>query len=191
MSLTFISSNSLTFDSWSVWNGTNMHIHTTWPKGCGYKHLNNRFGKALWNLMLQDTMTRFHLCGRPFSVLHDNVPVHKDSFIKKRFSEFDVKNLTGIHNALPINTFGMDWNSDCEPDLITQNWCLALTDGRVWMRANTLGHDKISSGKSSQKSGRTLKGLFELLEIKYQINTTHMILVLTGSINNSFSIHKE
>lgn len=81
--------------------------------------------------MLQDTMTRFHLCGRPFSVLHDNVPAHKARPIKKRLSEFDVKNLTGIHNAPQINTFVMEWNSDCEPDLITQNWCLALTDGHV------------------------------------------------------------
>ena len=36
------------------------------------------------------------------------------------------KNLTGLHRALtstPLNTFGMNWNADCEPGLITQHQC--------------------------------------------------------------------
>ena len=36
------------------------------------------------------------------------------------------KNLTGLHRALnstPSNTFGMNWNSDCEPGLIAQHQC--------------------------------------------------------------------
>ena len=34
------------------------------------------------------------------------------------------KNLPGLHRALsstPSNTFGMNWNADCEPDLIAQH----------------------------------------------------------------------
>ena len=37
------------------------------------------------------------------------------------------KNLTGLRRALtstPSNTFGMNWNADCEPDLIAQHQCL-------------------------------------------------------------------
>ena len=36
------------------------------------------------------------------------------------------KNLIGLHRALtstPSNTFGMNWNADCEPDLIAQHQC--------------------------------------------------------------------
>jgi hypothetical protein len=34
------------------------------------------------------------------------------------------KNLTGLHRALtstPSNTFGINWNTDCEPGLIAQH----------------------------------------------------------------------
>jgi hypothetical protein len=34
------------------------------------------------------------------------------------------KNLTGLHRALtstPVNTFGINWNADCEPGLIAQH----------------------------------------------------------------------
>ena len=36
------------------------------------------------------------------------------------------KNLTGLHRTLtstPSNTFGMNWNADCEPGLIPQHQC--------------------------------------------------------------------
>jgi hypothetical protein len=36
------------------------------------------------------------------------------------------KNLTGLHRVLtstPLNTFGMNWNADCEPGPITQHQC--------------------------------------------------------------------
>ena len=36
------------------------------------------------------------------------------------------KNLTGLHTALtstPLNTFGRNWNTNCEPGLITQHQC--------------------------------------------------------------------
>ena len=36
-------------------------------------------------------------------------------------------NLIGLHRALtstPSNTFGMNWNADCEPGLIAQHQCL-------------------------------------------------------------------
>ena len=35
-------------------------------------------------------------------------------------------NLTGLHRALPStpsNTFGINWNADCEPGLIAQHQC--------------------------------------------------------------------
>ena len=39
------------------------------------------------------------------------------------------KNLTGLHRALtstPFNTFGLNWNADCEPGLIAQNHSCSL-----------------------------------------------------------------
>jgi hypothetical protein len=36
------------------------------------------------------------------------------------------KNLTGLPSTLnssPSNTFGMNWNADCEPGLIAQHQC--------------------------------------------------------------------
>jgi hypothetical protein len=53
----------------------------------------------------------------------DNFPVHK----VKWFPKIGVVNLNGLHRALTStssNTFGMNWNADCEPGLIAQHQCL-------------------------------------------------------------------
>ena len=65
----------------------------------------------------------------PFLFQHDNAPVHKAKSIQKWFVEIGVEELDwpSPNRALtstPSNTFGMNWNADCEPDLITQHQCL-------------------------------------------------------------------
>ncbi|KAK6304388.1 hypothetical protein J4Q44_G00249740 [Coregonus suidteri] len=57
---------------------------------------------------------------------HDNAPVHKAGSIQKWFVEIGVEELDGLHRALtstPSNTFGINWNADYEPGLITQHQC--------------------------------------------------------------------
>ena len=63
---------------------------------------------------------------------------------------------SGLHRALtstPLNTFGMNWNVDCKPGLLTQYQCLT---SRILFRLNAhkfrLTHTK-SCGKPSHKSG--------------------------------------
>ncbi|CDQ61471.1 unnamed protein product [Oncorhynchus mykiss] len=51
---------------------------------------------------------------------HDNVPVHK---ARNGLSKSVWKNLTAL-TSTPLNTFGMSWNTNCEPDLIAQHHCL-------------------------------------------------------------------
>ena len=56
----------------------------------------------------------------PFLLQHDNAHVHKARSIQKWFVEISVEKLDGLHRALtstPSNTFGMNWNADCEPDI--------------------------------------------------------------------------
>ena len=56
----------------------------------------------------------------PFLFQRDNVLVHKGPY-RSGLSRSVWKNLTGLHRALtssPLNTFGMNWNADCEPGLI-------------------------------------------------------------------------
>ena len=65
------------------------------------------------------------------------------------------KNLTGLHRALtssPLNTFGMNWNANCEPCLIAQHQSptsLML----FWLNGSKSPNVPTSSGKPSQKSG--------------------------------------
>ena len=63
----------------------------------------------------------------PFLIQHGNSPVYKARSIQKYLLRSVRKNLTGLHRALtstPSNTFGMNWNADCEPDLIAQHQSL-------------------------------------------------------------------
>ena len=87
-------------------------------------------------LTLQHTMTFsmilcFQLCGNSlgkalscFSMTMP--PCTKRGPHRNGLSRLVWKNLIGLHRAListPLNTFGMNWNADCEPDLIAQNQC--------------------------------------------------------------------
>ena len=61
-----------------------------------------------------------------FLFQHDNDPMHKAVLYRNGLSRSVWKNLTGLHRALtstPSDTFGMNWNADCEPDLIAQHQC--------------------------------------------------------------------
>ena len=70
-----------------------------------------------------------------FLFQHDNAPVHKAKSIHKWFVEICVwMNLTGLHRALtstPSNTFGMNWNANCETALIAHHQCPDLTNALV------------------------------------------------------------
>ena len=62
----------------------------------------------------------------PFLFQHDNVPMHKARSIQKWFVEIGVEELDWHAQSListPSNTFGMNWNVDCEPCLIAQHQC--------------------------------------------------------------------
>jgi hypothetical protein len=62
----------------------------------------------------------------PFLFQHNNAPMHKTRFIQNGLSESVSKNLTGLHRTLsstPSNTFGMNWNADCEPGVIAKHQC--------------------------------------------------------------------
>ena len=66
------------------------------------------------------------------------------------------ENLAGLHRALtstPSNTFGMNWNADCEPGLITQHQCptsLML----LWLNGSKSPQQCSNiAGEPSQKSG--------------------------------------
>ena len=58
----------------------------------------------------------------PFLFQHDEAPMSKVRSIQQWFVEIGVEELDCPHRALtstPLNIFGMNWNTDCEPDLIT------------------------------------------------------------------------
>jgi hypothetical protein len=65
------------------------------------------------------------------------------------------KNLTGLDRDLtstPSDTFGINWNADCEPGLITQHQCptsLML----LWLNGSPCSNVPTSCGKPSQQSG--------------------------------------
>ena len=61
----------------------------------------------------------------PFLFQHENATVHKARSINGS-SRSVWKNLTGLHRTLTStssNTFGMNWNADCESVLIAQHQC--------------------------------------------------------------------
>jgi hypothetical protein len=69
-----------------------------------------------------------------------------------------LNNLIGLHRALtstPSNTFGMDWNFDCEPGLTS---VLDLTNGGALVEASPHSNVTTSSWKPSQKSGGCYSG---------------------------------
>ena len=92
----------------------------------------------LWEmLMLQHTMTFqmilcFQLCGnilgKALSCFSMTMPpCSKRGPYRNGLWRTVWKNLTGLHRALtstPLNTFGMNWNTDCEPGLIAKHQCL-------------------------------------------------------------------
>jgi hypothetical protein len=88
----------------------------------------------------------------PFLFQHYNAPVHKARSIQKWW-----KNLTGLHRALnstPSNTFGMNWNADCQQGLITSTSGPDLTNAVVDELKQFPAAMFQSSGKPSQKSGQ-------------------------------------
>ncbi|CDR00764.1 unnamed protein product [Oncorhynchus mykiss] len=111
----------------------------------------------------------------PFLFQHGRAPVHK---ARNGLSRLLWKNLTGLHRALtstPSNTFGMNWNADCDPGLIAQHQC--PTSLILWLNGSSpfsqqqqcpsssnvpaamsqqqcpSSNVPTSSGKPSQKSG--------------------------------------
>ena len=61
--------------------------------------------------------------GGPFLFQHDNAPVHKAMSIHKWLVEIGVEELdwpAQSPDLNPIKHFGMNWNTDCERDLIAQ-----------------------------------------------------------------------
>jgi hypothetical protein len=62
----------------------------------------------------------------PFLFKHVNALCTKQGPCRNGLSRSVWKNLTGLHRALtstPSNTYGMNWNADCEPGLIAQHHC--------------------------------------------------------------------
>ena len=62
-----------------------------------------------------------------FLFQHDNAPVHKARSIQKWFDKIRVEELdwaaqtSGLLASTSLNTFGMNWNADCEPGVISQH----------------------------------------------------------------------
>ena len=62
----------------------------------------------------------------PFLFQHDNAPVYKTRSMQKWFVKIGLWDDWPAQSPdlkTPSNTFGMNWNADCEPDLITQRQC--------------------------------------------------------------------
>jgi hypothetical protein len=62
----------------------------------------------------------------PFLFQHHYALVHKGDPYRNGLARSMWKNLTVLHRALtstPSNTFGMNWNANCEPGLIAQHHC--------------------------------------------------------------------
>ena len=73
------------------------------------------------------TLWKYFGEGPPFLFQHENAPVHKAKSIQKWFVEIGVEELDWPAQSLtstPSNTFGMNWNAGCEPDIIAQHQCL-------------------------------------------------------------------
>ena len=72
----------------------------------------------------------------PLLFQHDNTPCTKQGPYTNGLSRSVWKNLTGLHRAListPSNTFGMNWNANCEPDIIAPYQC---TTSRMFLWLN-------------------------------------------------------
>jgi hypothetical protein len=85
-------------------------------------------------LMLQHTVTFetilcFQLYGSsflegPFVFQHDNAPVHSARSIQKSLVQIGEGELDWpAQTSTSSNTFGMNWNANCETGLITQHQC--------------------------------------------------------------------
>ena len=92
----------------------------------------NAYNDILDNSLLPTLLQQFG--EGPFLFQHDNAPMHKARSIQKWLVEIGVENMTGMHRALtstPSNTFEINWNTDCEPGLITQHQLPDLTNALV------------------------------------------------------------
>ena len=57
----------------------------------------------------------------PFLFQHDNATMYKARSIQKWFVEIGVDELDWpAQTSTPSNTFGMNWNANCEPGLIAR-----------------------------------------------------------------------
>jgi hypothetical protein len=72
------------------------------------------------------------------------------------------KNFTGLDralNSIPSNTFGMNWNGDCEPGLIAQHQCLTslmllwLNGSKSPQQCSNIGTFQMSGGCYFPKGG--------------------------------------
>ena len=87
---------------------------------------------TLQHTMTFETILCFQLCGnnlgKALSCFNMTMPLcTKQGPYRNSLSRSVWKNLIDLHRALtstPSHTFGMNWNADCEPDLIAQYQCL-------------------------------------------------------------------
>ena len=74
----------------------------------------------------------------PFLFQHGNAPCKKRCLYRNGLSRSAWKNLTGLHRALtstPLNTRGMNWNTNCKSGLIAQHQCpTSIT--LLWLNGN-------------------------------------------------------
>ncbi|KAK6322616.1 hypothetical protein J4Q44_G00074080 [Coregonus suidteri] len=76
----------------------------------------------------------FQLCGNSLGEGPSCFSITKRGPYRNGLSRSVWKNLTGLHSALtstPSNTFGMNWNADCELGLIAPASVPDLTNARV------------------------------------------------------------
>ena len=72
--------------------------------------------------------------GKALSCFMTMPPCTKQGPYRNGLSRSVWKNFTGLHRALtsiPFNTFGMNWNANCEPGLIAQHQYPDLTNALV------------------------------------------------------------